>query len=272
MTEDIYSLTCRKQDLLKISQSFVSQLHAQHNERHLLLFLYVSCMKKLSPVLLFLIAALSSKGQGIDIGSWNIVNIRYQLNKKWSFFGETQLRSLKLYNQFHYYEYKGGMNYRVQKNLLVSLAAGSYQTYAEGGNFRTPKNNDEFRLWPQIILTQSLGNIAIEQRYRAEMRFTTNGYRNRFRYRFGISYPFGNSPTGIKPLQVYFNNELFFTDGEPFFERNRMAFGIQYKSSVSTTLLLGFLHQFDYKINDETGRDFIQLGYYVELKRKVHSP
>lgn len=228
-------------------------------------------MKKLFVVLLLLSTSITLKAQGIDIGTWNILNLRYHINQKWSAFGEGQIRSLKLYNQFHYYEYKGGINYKAHNNLVLSLAAGSYQTYKEGGNFLKPKNNDEFRIWPQILLTQSLGKFKIEQRYRAELRFTSNGYRNRFRYRLGISYPLGNHAAISKPWQVYFNNEIFLTDGEPFFERNRMAFGVQYKTSSTTTLQLGFLHQFDYKINDETGRDFIQIGYYFDLRRKDHS-
>jgi hypothetical protein len=229
-------------------------------------------MKKIFFVLLLLTVSIAVKAQGIDIGTWNILNLRYHINQKWSAFGEGQIRSLKLYNQFHYYEYKGGVNYKAHNNLILSLAAGSYQTYKEGGNFLKPKNNDEFRIWPQVILTQSLGRFKIEQRYRAELRFTSNGYRNRFRYRLGVSYPFGSTTSTNKPWQVYLNNEIFFTDGEPFFERNRMALGVQYKTSSSTTLQLGFLHQFDYKINDETGRDFIQIGYYFELQRKDHSP
>ena len=28
------------------------------------------------------------------------------------------------------------------------------------------------------------------------------------------------------------------------------------------------MHQFDYKINDETGKDFIVLGFYYEIYRK----
>lgn len=229
-------------------------------------------MKKLFLALLLFCTSAALKAQGLDIGTWNILNLRYNINQKWSAFGEGQIRSLKLYNQFHYYEYKGGINYKAHNNLVLSLAAGSYQTYKEGGNFLKPKNNDEFRIWPQVLLTQSLGSFKIEQRYRAELRFTSNGYRNRFRYRLGLSYPFGNQTTTTKPWQVYFNNEIFFTDDEPYFERNRMAFGVQHKTSASTTLQLGFLHQFDYKINDETGRDFIQIGYFFELGKKVRKP
>ena len=206
--------------------------------------------------------------QELDLGSWNILNLKYNLNEKYSFFGEGQLRSLKFYDNFHYYEYKLGFNYKANKNLALSVGAGSYQTYKEGGNFVIPKNNDEFRLWPQIVVFQSLGVFKIEQRYRSEFRFTSNGYRNRFRYRVGVSYPFGKEKFNFKPFQVSVSNELFFTNNEPYFERNRFLVAFNYKSSKLTTLQIGYLHQFDYKINDETGRDFLQLGYFIEFNHK----
>jgi hypothetical protein len=220
---------------------------------------------------LTLLIPITVKGQTFDLGCWNIINIKYNLDRKWSAFGETQLRSLKFYSNFHYYEYKGGMNFKANKNLMVSLGAGSYQTYKEGGNFILPKNNDEFRIWPQVILFQSVGKLKIEQRYRAEFRFTSNGYRNRFRYRLGLSYPFGKEKKEYKPFQVSASNEIFFTDKEPYFERNRMLLSLHYKLSKSTTIQIGYLHQFDYKINDETGRDFLQVGYSIELFKKPPS-
>ena len=196
-----------------------------------------------------------------------MLNIKFNLNPKISFFGETQLRSLKFYDNFHYYEVKGGVNYKLNSNLQLTLACGSYQTYREGGNFVLPKNNDEFRIWPQLLLTQPIGAFKIEQRYRAELRFTSNGYRNRFRYRLGLSYPFGKKKNDFKPFQVSASNELFFTNNEPFFERNRIQFTFQFKPSKNTAIQLGYLHQFDYKINDETGRDFLQIGFLLELNK-----
>jgi len=209
--------------------------------------------------------------QNFDLGSWNIVNLKYNHNEKWSIFGEAQLRSLKFYNNFHYYEYKGGINYKVYKNVKLTLGAGSYQTYKEGGNFVLPKNNDEFRIWPQVILFQLVGNLKIEQRYRAELRWTSNGCRNRFRYRLGVSYPFGKERNEYKPYQISTSNELFFTDKEPYFERNRLLFLLNYKPSKATTIQIGYLHQFDYKINDETGRDFLTAGLYFDIFRKATS-
>jgi len=218
-------------------------------------------------LLLYLFTNYAS-AQTVDLGTWNIINLKYNIDHKWDVFGEAQLRSLKFYSNFHYYEYKGGIDYKVHKNVKLVLGAGSYQTYKEGGDFVLPKNNDEFRIWPQIILFQSLGQLKVEQRYRAELRFTSNGYRNRFRYRLGVSYPFGKEQNGYKPFQVVASNEIFFTDKEPYFERNRMLLSLNYKPSKATTIQIGYLHQFDYKINDETGRDFFQIGYFIEWSQK----
>ncbi|MFE3868571.1 DUF2490 domain-containing protein [Flavobacterium sp. LS2P90] len=208
--------------------------------------------------------------QTSGLGSWNIMNVKYNLDEKWSVFGEAQLRSLKFYSDFHYYEYKGAISYKVQKNVNITLGAGSYQTYKEGGNFVIPKNNDEFRIWPQIVLYQSIGKFKIEQRYRTELRFTSSGYRNRFRYRLGVSYPFGKEINEYKPYQISASNEIFFTNNEPYFERNRFLVAFNYKPTKATTIQIGYLHQFDYKINDESGRDFLQVGYFIELLRKTN--
>ena len=226
------------------------------------------------PILFFtflVLTTLSSFSQGFDLGSWNILHVKYKYNDKWSGFGEAQLRSLKFYHNFHYYEVKGGIHYNLYNNVKLSLAAGTYQTYREGGDFVTPKNNNEFRVWPQVILTQSIASLKVEQRYRIECRFTSNGYRNRFRYRLGLSYPFGKENKGFKPFQVGISNEIFFTDNEPYFERNRGLISFNYKLTNSSTFQLGYLHQFDYKINDETGRDFLQIGYYIDIDRKAGS-
>jgi Protein of unknown function (DUF2490) len=222
--------------------------------------------KKLSIISIFLIF-LSNLffAQEFNLGSWNVLNLKYNYSSKINFFAESQLRSIKFYNDFHYYEVKGGINANVYKNVFATLGAGSYQTYSENGNFLNPKNNKELRIWPQIVFNQFIENLKIEQRYRLECRFTSNGYRNRFRYRIGFSYPFGKLTNNFKPFAIAISNEVFFTNKEPFFERNRSSIALNFKTTKSTTLQLGYLHQFDYKINDETGRDFLQVGYFLEI-------
>lgn len=226
-------------------------------------------MKKLY-LMLLVINLISNKiaAQTNGLGSWNILNIKYTVNEKWSVFSEAQLRSLKFYQNFHYYEYKAAVNYKIQKNLMFTLGAGKYQTYKEGGNFVLPKNNDEFRIWPQLVINQSIGIFKIEQRYRTELRFTSNGFRNRYRYRLGLSVPFGKERKLYKPYQLSVSNEIFFTNTEPYFERDRLVLSFNYKPSKSTTIQIGYIHQFDYKINDESGSNFFQIAYFIELFKK----
>lgn len=204
-------------------------------------------------------------GQMHTLGSWNILTLRGNLSKKWSFFAEGQIRSLKLYDHFHYHEYKGGITYELHKQFRVSLAAGKYDTYREGGDFVLPKNNDEYRIWPQLILVQPIGKFIVEQRGRIEMRFSTKGYRNRFRYRLGVNYPLRKNSKGLVPLTFSVSNEIFFTDNEPYFERNRFFLSANYRFSKSFSTQMGYLRQFDYKINDETGKTFFLVGLIFDI-------
>jgi hypothetical protein len=205
-----------------------------------------------------------------DLGSWNILNFNLKLNPKWNVFMETQLRSLSFYDQFHYYEYKTGATYKIKNTVSVTTGIGSYNTYSEGGNFENPIQNKEIRTWLQLSMKNDLDFVVLEHRYRAEQRFTSNGYRNRFRYRIGAIVPINNKQIVPKTFYVSAWNEIFFTDLEPYFERNRMFVGLGYEFSKQLAVQTGYIHQFDYKIIDETGRDFLNIAlmYTFDLSNK----
>ena len=122
----------------------------------------------------------------------------------------------------------------------------------------------------QINLKNPLPFFTLEHRYRAEQRFTSNGYRNRFRYRLGATIPVNKK--NIEPKTFYLSvwNELFFTNSEPFFERNRLFIGCGYEVNKNLAVQTGYIYQFDYKINDETGRNFfnIALLYNFDLSKQ----
>lgn len=208
---------------------------------------------------------MKSLAQDNTLGSWNMLNINGKFNEHWSAFVEAQIRSLRFYDHFHYYEYKGALMYNLQENSTLALGFGQYRTFSEGGNFVEPLRSDEWRLWPQFILVQNIKKLKIEHRYRAEFRFTNNGFRNRFRLRFGFSYPLLAKTIKKGELVIRANNELFFTNRAPYFERNRSQLQFAYKLSKSVEFQLGYLHQFDYQINDETGRDFLVVGFVYKL-------
>lgn len=221
--------------------------------------------KLLLTILIFVCVAFQLHAQTDALGSWNVINLKYTHNNKWSGFGEAQLRSLRFYNNYHYYEWKLGITYRLSDQFAFTLGGGDYNTYAEGGNFKTPMNNDETRLWQQLVMQQQLKRLRFEHRYRAEQRFTSDGYRNRFRYRLNVSLPLSASNKNSPTINVY--NELFFTDRAPYFERNRIFVGISKPIAENMSIQTGYLSQFDYRINDETGRNFFLIGLQFDLER-----
>lgn len=199
------------------------------------------------------------------LGTWNVLHVRYLINDKWNVFFEPQLRSLRFYDDFHYHEVKGGANYRIDKNFSIGFGIGKYDTYQEGGSFVTPKQNDELRTWLHLTMQQQLQRFRFEHRYRAEQRFANGNYRNRFRYRVQVSAPLNRAQTGVGALSAIAWNEIFFTNKEPYFERNRVFAGMGYEFSRQLSLQMGWLYQFDYRLTDEIGRNFLQITLQTTL-------
>ncbi|MBK0381475.1 DUF2490 domain-containing protein [Pedobacter sp. SD-b] len=223
---------------------------------------------KYSLLLIILSSSTTLLAQNSNLGSWNSLNIKYKLSNNWGLFGEAQFRSQNIYNNFFYYQYLAGFSYKFTKNAFFSLAAGSYQTFEPDGNFTLPKKNSEFRLSPMITTEQNLGRFEIESRYRAEFRFINTGYKNRFRYRLGLAYPFGKEIKDYKPFKISANDEIFLTDKGPYFERNRLLLAFNYKTSEHITLQTGYLRQFDYKTDHQEGKDFLDLGILFSFAKK----
>ncbi|MFM7486298.1 MAG: DUF2490 domain-containing protein [Cytophagales bacterium] len=201
-----------------------------------------------------------------DLGSWSIFSVKASVGEKWGVFAEGQIRSLKLYSNFHYHEIKGGISYALDKNFSVAIAGGKYDTYRAGGDFITPKASDEFRLFQQLTMSQYLKHIKFEHRYRAEQRFTQNGYRNRLRYRLQAVIPIKAAKVGPKTPYLSMSGELFFTDTPGYFERLRFYFGAGYQLTNTFSLQAGVLHQFDYRLIDETGKNFFQISFLWDIK------
>jgi hypothetical protein len=202
-----------------------------------------------------------------QLGSWSFLSGKYSLSEKWSAFGEVQLRSTRFYSNYHYYEYKLGMTYSVDKNFAVSLAGGHYKTFSQGGDFLDPIVNNEFRLWQQVALTQHHARVKIEHLYRAEERWTSSGFRTRYRFRVNFLIPINKPKVEVGVFYLTASNEIFLIDRSTYFERNRVSALLGYQVQKHMSLQLGYLYQLDYKPDNETGVRFLQVGVQFDFKR-----
>lgn len=107
----------------------------------------------------------------------------------------------------------------------------------------------------------------MEFRYRSEQRFTSQGFRMRFRNRIGCVLPLTHRQLENQTWFFMASNEVYFTNHPPFFERNRAILGVGYRLSDQLTAHTAYLQQLDYRINDEIGRDFFQVALQVKLKK-----
>ncbi len=181
---------------------------------------------------------------------------------------EAQVRSLKFYNDFHYYEAKAITSYRVSDQISLGFGAGTYQTYRAGGSFVTPKVNNEIRIFPHISFHNTLGRLKIENRYRMENRFTSKGYRLRVRYRLQTVLPINAPKIAPEVFYAMVWNELFMTNEPAYFQRNRFFVGIGYEFSHRFAAQVGFINQFDYSVDDEIGKNFLQISLLFNFKKK----
>ena len=216
--------------------------------------------------LLFLFTTHSVSGQTHKLGAWNIVNYKLNLTRQWGLFAETQLRSQLFYDNFSYYEIKGGASYNFKKNLSTAVGLGRFITYTDGSNFKMPYVNKESRIWEQLALNSHIDRVKLENRVRLEQRWTTNlGYRNRLKYRFNTVVPLNNKK--IIPGTFYVSgwDEVYLTNSDPHYEQNRIYGGVGYEISPKLTVQSGFLHQVNYKVDDtHAGKNYIQLSFLIE--------
>jgi hypothetical protein len=196
-------------------------------------------------ILMAFLLPLFSFSQTSGLGTWNVVTGKITFSKQWNAFAEAQLRSQQFIHDFSYYEYKAGIGYNFPKTISTLFAMGHYVTFQPDGDFKKPISNDEFRIWEQFVLTNNIGRIKLEHRYRIEQRFTSSGYRNRFRYRLNTIIPFNNKEIKNRTLYASVFNEFFVTNERPYFEQNRIYLGLGYQFSNNVTLQAGWINRFD---------------------------
>jgi hypothetical protein len=224
---------------------------------------------RLIPTFFILLSVQFSFAQNDKLGTWNIVNFKYNTDQKWSVWAESQTRSQLFFNNFFYYEIKGGFGYSIDKNFSLLFGTGRYATYSNDGNFKKPFANEEFRLWEQVTMNQYLDRLKFEHRYRIEQRWLANGgYRNRFRYRLNAVLPLKNKRLDPKTFYLTAFDEVFLTNVAPYFERNRIFGGVGYKFNSAFVLQPGYIYQFDYRAdNTKSGKGFFQVALFIELEK-----
>ncbi len=199
-------------------------------------------------------------------GAWTVLSLKLNINPHWSLFNEFQVRSQRFYDDFSYYEVKGGVAYAFKKRFSSLLGFGRFVSYSNGDNFKKPYVNQEWRLWEQFLVNYYAGRVKFENRIRVEQRWTTSlGYRNRIKCRMQLVVPINHRD--IHPGTIYVNgwDEVFLTNTDPHFEANRLFAGAGYGLSEHVAIQTGYLYQTNYRPDDtRSGKHYVQVTFLIE--------
>jgi hypothetical protein len=226
-------------------------------------------------LLLTFFTCFSAKSQTTDkrLGGWDILDVFYAPNKKYTAWFETQTRSQNFFHDFYYHEFKGGLFYNLANTNSFFVGLGEYTTYSPGGNYKSPVVTNEFRIWQQFILNNNYNHLKIEHRYRFEERWINGDFKTRIRYRINPIIAINKPKVGANTAYISVFDEVFFGNHAPYFERNRFFAGAGYQFNKTFAIQTGFIRQFDYNTaNDGTGKNFLQTTFMFYLDNKTFKP
>jgi len=193
-------------------------------------------------VLLFLLP-ISLFAQQDKIGNWLMYFGTNRISDQLSIHTEVQYRNYTFGSiNTEQLLLRTGLNYHFSSKAFVTAGYAFVPSYLFESEQKNPEIT-EHRIWQQFILTNKIGRVKFEHRYRIEQRWINQYYKNRFRYRIMLFVPLNKPVIEKGSLFVGLYDEIFINTESNFFDRNRLFGSLGYQFNKSTNLQLGMLHQ-----------------------------
>ena len=216
--------------------------------------------------LLSTFSALSAQSARNLTGNWLMYFGTNRVSEKLSIHSEVQFRNHTLLpGNTEQLLLRTGLNYHIAANAMVTAGYGNITSY----HFDSPQKGPEsleHRIWEQFILTNHVGRVKFEHRYRVEQRWIGNIYKNRLRYRLMLFVPLNKRKLEKGTVFLGLYDEIFMNTKETFFDRNRLYGALGYQANQKTSFQLGMMNQ---RVN-AYGKWYLQLSvvFNPDLRKK----
>lgn len=213
-------------------------------------------------LILLLLVSLLAKSQESDLGNWLMYMGNVQMNERWNWHNEAQLRNYNAIGDLEQLLLRTGIGYDLTEgnnNLLLGYGYILSSNYLEGTSEK--ESFSEHRVFQQFITKQTNWRVKLLHRYRFEQRFFEDDFRLRFRYFLSLNIPLNhkNMEDNTWYLSVY--DELFVQTENTVFDRNRLYGGLGYKLSSSLRFELAYMTQ----MFSQGSRDQVNLVCFLSL-------
>ena len=192
---------------------------------------------------LLLLLPVFNYAQQDKTGNWFMYFGTNKLSDKFSIHTEIQFRNHTIIpNNTEQLLLRTGLNYHFAEKAFVTMGYAYIPSYYYESEQKSPEV-EEHRIWEQFILTNKIGRVKFEHRYRIEQRWVNHDFKNRFRYRLMLFIPFNKPTIEAKTLFLSVYDEIFINSQEIFFDRNRLYGALGYQINKSTNIQAGMMHQ-----------------------------
>jgi len=216
-------------------------------------------------LLLFLIP-VSFLAQQNETGNWIMYFGMNKISDEFSIHTEVQYRNHTIASiDTEQLLLRTGLNYHFSDNAFATIGYAYVPSYVFESEQKSPETV-EHRIWQQFILTNNIGRVKFEHRYRIEQRWVEGDYRNRFRYRLMLFVPLNKPKIEKGSLFLGLYDEIFVNTEATFFDRNRLYGALGYQFNKNTSVQVGMMHQ---QVND-FGKWYLQfaLVFNTDLRNK----
>lgn len=222
-----------------------------------------------------------------DKGSWLTLTNNFKLSNKFSVSNVTQLRTVDFIQKNQAFLIQPGVSYKLNKNISVAAGYLLY-TYYPNGAAHAPIKKYENRIWQNLVVNSTLGNLKLNQRFVFEQRFkdvivqnndneySIDGvsYSQRIRYRLEVTANLIKLHDD-KIIYGKLSNETRIRFGTglttPDFDQNNFAALIGYQLIENSKIWVGY-GRYYYKSNATKfiSNDILQLtlSYDVDFTKK----
>ena len=179
--------------------------------------------------------------------AWYMYFGDHKASKHWGLHLEGQWRRADFSASWQQLLIRPGVNFHVNKNLMLTAGYGFIRSYPYGQYPTTAGAFPEHRLYQQALVKHKIRKIDFQHRLRSEQRWVgvanTNTWRtqDRFRYMLRADIPI----KGRWSLGTY--NEYFANYGRnvapDYFDQNRAYVAVGYNTGPLGRVEVGYLHQ-----------------------------
>jgi len=214
-------------------------------------------------LLALITTSLFAQSKVLDLNQhgWFSYSGDHRVGGRWGIHFDAQWRRADLVTRWQQYQFRPGLNFQVNRNVLLTLGYAYTRTYPYG-DYPVAAAFPEHRIYQQALIRHPRTSVNFSQRFRLEQRFiefpNTSGvtYVNRFRYMFRAEVPLARNGENERTWYLPVWDEILLgippNIGARTFDHNRLFIGVG-RSLGAGNMEVGYMNQF---LGQRNGRVF----------------